>query len=102
MRTNIDIDDELMAEAMKAGNFKTKKEAVEEGLRIIRRRKVYADLLAARGTLVWDDSDEHWAMIRGQGQSASKVKVSEPQPLAQLKAGKRKANQRIKTLRKQP
>ena len=32
MRTNIDIDDELMARAMEAGGFKTKREAVEEGL----------------------------------------------------------------------
>ena len=61
MRTNIDIDDDLMAAAMAAGEFKTKREAVEEGLRLIKRRKAYADLLAARGTLFWDDSDAAWA-----------------------------------------
>ncbi len=61
MRTNIDIDDELMAAAMEAGGFKTKKEAVEEGLRLLRRRKVYEGLLALRGQLHWDDSDEAWA-----------------------------------------
>jgi Arc/MetJ family transcription regulator len=33
MRTNIDIDDALMAEAMAAIGAKTKKEVVEEGLR---------------------------------------------------------------------
>ncbi len=33
MRTNIDIDDELMAEAIKATGAKTKKEAVEIALR---------------------------------------------------------------------
>lgn len=33
MRTNIDIDDTLMAEAMAAIGVRTKKEAVEEGLR---------------------------------------------------------------------
>lgn len=32
-RTNIDIDDELMAAAMKATGLKTKKAVVEEGLR---------------------------------------------------------------------
>ena len=32
-RTNIDIDDELMAAAMKASGLKTKKAVVEEGLR---------------------------------------------------------------------
>ena len=35
MRTNIDIDDALMAEAMAAVGAKTKKEAVEEGLRTL-------------------------------------------------------------------
>ena len=61
MRTNIVIDDKLMASAMAAGNFKTKREVVEEGLRLIARRKVYDGLLALRGQLQWDDSDEGWA-----------------------------------------
>ena len=60
MRTNIDIDDELMAAAMEAGGFKTKREAVEEGLRLLSRRKVYEGLLALRGKLQWDDSDAGW------------------------------------------
>lgn len=33
MRTNIDIDDELLAEAMKVGGFATKKATVEDALR---------------------------------------------------------------------
>jgi len=69
MRTNIEIDDKLMAAAMAAGGFKTKREAVEEGLRMIKRRKAYDALLAARGTLHWDDwddSDEGWAQWRAQ------------------------------------
>lgn len=32
MRTNIDIDDELLAEAMRIGGFATKKAAVEDAL----------------------------------------------------------------------
>jgi antitoxin ParD1/3/4 len=32
MRTNIVIDDKLMAAVMAGGEFKTKREAVEEGL----------------------------------------------------------------------
>lgn len=55
MRTNIDIDDELMAAAMAAGGFKTKKAAVEEGLRLLCRRAAYRDLLALRGKLHWED-----------------------------------------------
>lgn len=61
MRTNIDINDDLMAAAMAAGGFKTKREAVEEGLRLVSRRKVYDGLLALRGQLQWDDSDAGWA-----------------------------------------
>jgi antitoxin ParD1/3/4 len=66
MRTNIVIDDKLMADAMAAGGFKTKREAVEEGLRLIKRRKAYAAIRAARGTLHWDDSDEAWAKYRAE------------------------------------
>ena len=35
MRTNIDKDDELMVEALKAGGCETKKAAVQEGLRLL-------------------------------------------------------------------
>jgi Arc/MetJ family transcription regulator len=34
MRTNIEIDDDLMAKAIKSGNIKTKKAIVEEALRL--------------------------------------------------------------------
>ena len=73
MRTNIEIDDDLMAAAMAAGGFKTKKEAVEEGLRLLKRKKAYAALLAARGTLFWDDSDEAWAKAQEERQLAETV-----------------------------
>jgi antitoxin ParD1/3/4 len=53
MRTNIVIDDKLMASAMKAGDFKTKKDAVEEGLRLLARRAAYQNLRALRGKLHW-------------------------------------------------
>jgi len=66
MRTNIEIDDKLMDYVMATGEFKTKREAVEEGLRLIKRRKAYAAIRAARGTLFWDDSDEAWARRRAE------------------------------------
>ncbi len=66
MRTNIEIDDKLMEAAMAAGGFKTKREAVEAGLRMINRRKAYDALLDAFGTLHWDDSDQGWAAWRAQ------------------------------------
>jgi Arc/MetJ family transcription regulator len=37
MRTNIEIDDDLIAEAIRASGAKTKKAAVEEGLRLLVR-----------------------------------------------------------------
>ena len=66
MRTNIVIDDKLMAHVMAAGGFKTKREAVEAGLKLIKRRHAYAAIRAARGTLFWDDSDEAWAKSRAE------------------------------------
>ena len=83
MRTNIEIDDDLMAAAMAAGGFKTKKEAVEEGLRLVRRRQVYNGLLALRGKLQWDDSDAAWANARAE--VASAVAVQEPQGAYEVK-----------------
>lgn len=53
MRTNIVIDDKLMQAAMSAGNFKTKKDAVEEGLRLLARRSVYQKIRALRGKIHW-------------------------------------------------
>lgn len=84
MRTNIVIDDKLMAAAMAAGGFKTKREAVEEGLRLIARRKAYDALLQARGTLHWDDSDAAWARAGAREVSTlqeSTVELSSAKPV---------------------
>ena len=53
MRTNIDIDDDLMAEAMAAGRFKTKREAVEAGLALVKRQAAYQEILKHAGKLPW-------------------------------------------------
>lgn len=59
MRTNIDIDDAVLDAAMKAGPFKTKKEAVEAGLRAIARQAHYREVLRWEGKLHWDgDADD--------------------------------------------
>jgi len=57
MRTNIDIDDDLMAQAMKAGPFQTKKEAVEAGLRLLARQAAYREILQWKGRLRWEGDD---------------------------------------------
>ena len=41
MRTNIEIEDNIMQAAMQAGGFRTKKDAVEAGLQLIARKAVY-------------------------------------------------------------
>ena len=58
MRTNIDIDDEVMEAAMRAGGFKTKKDAVEAGLKLIARLAHYREVLRWEGRLHWDGDDE--------------------------------------------
>ncbi len=54
MRTNIDIDDELMAAALAATGAATKKEAVHLGLEALLRRERQRSVRQLRGTLTWD------------------------------------------------
>ena len=54
MRTNIVIDDELMQQALKLTGLKTKKEAVELGLKTIIRLKKQEKIKRYRGKLQWD------------------------------------------------
>jgi Arc/MetJ family transcription regulator len=59
MRTNIVIDDKLMADAIEATGARTKKEAVELGLRTLIRLKRQERIRSLRGTLEWTgDLDE--------------------------------------------
>lgn len=58
MRTNIVIDEGLMAEAMKAGPYKTKKDAVEAGLKLLARQAAYREILKWRGKLKWEGGDD--------------------------------------------
>lgn len=53
MRTVIVIDDQLMADALKATGLKTKREAVELGLRTLVRLKQQAEIRRFRGKLAW-------------------------------------------------
>jgi Arc/MetJ family transcription regulator len=53
MRTNIDIDDRLMAQALKVTGLKTKREAVELGLRTLLRLRQQGELRKLRGKLDW-------------------------------------------------
>jgi Arc/MetJ family transcription regulator len=54
MRTNIVIDDKLMADALKASGYTTKKEAVEQGLKLLVRRSQQQDIRKLRGKIKWE------------------------------------------------
>ena len=53
MRTNIVIDDALMARAMKLAGTRTKRETVERGLKLLIRLGEQGRIRAARGRLRW-------------------------------------------------
>lgn len=53
MRTNIVIDEELMDAAIKASGAKSKREAVEMGLRTLVKLKKQQQIRGFRGKLKW-------------------------------------------------
>ena len=56
MRTNIELDDELMAQAMKASDATTKRAVVEEALRLLVRTKAQASIRDLHGKVAfWED-----------------------------------------------
>jgi antitoxin ParD1/3/4 len=82
MRTNIDIDDDLMAKAMIAGPYKTKKDAVEAGLKLLARQAAYREILKWRGKLKWEgDESIDWTQPEA---GAPALSVQEPAPKAYL------------------
>ena len=54
MRTNIEIDDKLMKDALRATGAKTKKEAVELGLRTLLDLRVQEKARELRGKITWE------------------------------------------------
>ncbi|MFG6415988.1 type II toxin-antitoxin system VapB family antitoxin [Roseateles sp. DC23W] len=92
MRTNIDIDDDLMARAMAAGPFKTKKEAVEAGLALLERQAAYREILKWKGKLQWgwDDGEPR---LDGQ---PNIVQAAEPPATYRAKAATTPAAKAVK------
>ena len=63
MRTNIVIDPDLLDAAMKAGPYKTKKDAVEAGLKLLARQAAYREILKWEGKLKWEgNEDTDWTV----------------------------------------
>ncbi len=54
MRTNIEIDDNLMRDALAATGLTTKREVVEAGLRKLLRMHDQRKIMELRGQVVWE------------------------------------------------
>jgi len=54
MRTNIYIDERLMEEAMKSSGSRTKRGAVEAGLRLLIQTRAQASIRKLRGKVKWE------------------------------------------------
>ena len=53
MRANVVIDDQLMKSALKLSGLRTKKDAIEAGLRLLVKFKRQAQMKDYRGKLKW-------------------------------------------------
>jgi len=53
MRTNIDIDDRLMSQAMRSSGARTKKATVEAGLRLLAETHAQGSIRRLRGKVRW-------------------------------------------------
>jgi Arc/MetJ family transcription regulator len=54
MRTNVEIDDMLMSQAMAAAGLPTKRATIEEGLRLLVRVRRQAEAIADLRGLGWE------------------------------------------------
>ena len=80
-RTNIVLDDKLVARAMKRAGVKTKKAAVEAALKAYVARPDYDALLALRGSgIIADDYDPKAPYGRREG--FAPLTAAEPRPAA--------------------
>ena len=65
VRTNIEIDDDLMAAALRATGLKTKRAAVEEGLRLLVKLRSQQQVDRHFGKLRWEGDLERRRLGRG-------------------------------------
>lgn len=54
MRTNVVIDDELMSEAQRLSGIQTKRQVVEEALRLLIQMYEQSQVRELRGQLTWN------------------------------------------------
>ena len=81
MRTNIDIDDDTLEAAMRAGPFKTKKDAVEAGLKLLARQAAYCEILKWQGKLKWEGDDSvDWTAPAASKEPGPAVSIQKRKP----------------------
>ena len=54
MRTNVVIDDRLMSQALESGGYKTKRSAIEAGLRLLVQINTQKTMKGLRGRVRWE------------------------------------------------
>ncbi len=64
MRTNIEIDDKLMQQAMRASKTRTKKAAVEAALQLMVRLRAQESMRDLRGKIQWEGDLEESRLSR--------------------------------------
>jgi len=67
MRTNIEIDDQLMRQAMRRSGARTKKAAVEAGLRLLAETYAQGSIRKLRGKVDWEGDLEQSRSSRASG-----------------------------------
>lgn len=86
MRTNIDIDEKLLKQAMKATGEKTKKAAVEAALRQAVQIHSQGEIRKLFGKVVWRGHDDDWFAsddeIRKARQKSAATGSDVPNPTA--------------------
>ena len=60
MRTNIEIDDKLMKQAMKASGARTKRETVAKALELLVRIDGQKAIRKLRGKIEWEGDIDAW------------------------------------------
>lgn len=64
MRTNVVIDDKLMESALKVSGLKTKKDAIEAGLKLLVQVRSQEEIKRFRGKLKWSGSLDEMRLDR--------------------------------------
>jgi Arc/MetJ family transcription regulator len=67
VRTNIEIDDQLMRQAMRRSGARTKKAAVEAGLRLLAETYAQGSIRKLRGKVNWEGDLDQSRSSRASG-----------------------------------